>query len=49
MKTAKDLYYFGANECISGMCRRYCKGTDSVACCMVRLANDMILKGKYYG
>lgn len=49
MITAKDLYYFGANECISGMCRRYCKGTDSVACCMVRLAYDMILKGKYYG
>lgn len=47
MKTAKDIYYFGANECISGTCRKYCKGTDSVACCMVRLANDMILRGEY--
>lgn len=47
MKTANDLYYFGANECISGTCRKYCKGTDSVACCMVRLANDMILRGEY--
>ena len=47
MKTAKDLYYFGANECISGMCRKYCKGTDSVAHCMVMIAYDMILRGEY--
>lgn len=47
MKTAKDLYYLGANSCISGTCRKYCKDTDSVACCMVRLANDMILRGEY--
>lgn len=47
MKTAKDLYYFGANECISGKCKKYCKGTDSVAHCMVMIANDMILRGEY--
>lgn len=47
MKTAKDLYYFGANECISGMCRKHCKGLDSVAHCMVMIANDMILRGEY--
>lgn len=49
MKTAKDLYYFNANSCIFGTCRKYCKGTESVACCMVRLASDMILRGEYYG
>lgn len=47
MKTAKDLYYLSANSCIFGTCRKYCKGTDSVAYCMVRLANDMILRGEY--
>lgn len=47
MKTVKDIYYFNANSCISGTCRKYCKGTSSLACCMIRLANDMILRGEY--
>lgn len=47
----KDNVYYDVNGrtiCESCMNTK-CKGTDSVACCMVRLANDMILKGKYYG
>lgn len=44
MKTAKDIYYYLANECISGGIKRK---ADSVASCMERIAVDMIMKGEY--
>ena len=44
MTTAKDIYYYLANECISGIIKRK---ADSVASCMEGIAVDMIMKGEY--
>ena len=44
MITCKDIYYYLANECISGRIKRK---ADSVASCMERIAVGMIMKGEY--
>lgn len=44
MKTVKDIYYYLANECISG---KYRRTASSVSFQMERIAVNMILRGEY--